>query len=103
MAYETVFEVKVEVPETHVVIPKELYEQLRNQELTGQYYTIKDLVNLIGKSESWLYDNLLNNPYRRREIRSFTHYPNGKDDRLLFKETALRKYLENEFLEILKR
>lgn len=96
-------EVKIEVPDTHVVISKEIYEQLRNQELTGQYYAIKDLAGLTGKSESWLYDNLLNNPYRRKDIRSFTHYPKGKGDRWLFKATGLREYLENEFLEILER
>lgn len=96
-------EVKIEVPDTHVVIPKEVYEQLRKQELTGQYYTIKDLVNLTGKSKSWLYDNLLNNPYHRKDIRKFTHYPKGKGDRWLFKATGLREYLENEFLEILRR
>lgn len=96
-------EVKISIPESHVLITVDEYEELKEKELTGKYYTIKDLVNLTGKSESWLYDNLLNNPYRRRDIKSFTHYPNGKGDRWLFKATALRNYLENEFLEILRR
>lgn len=96
-------DVKISIPETHVLISVDEYNDLKERELTGKYYTIKDLVNLTGKSESWLYDNLLNNPYRRRDIRKFTHYPKGKGDRWLFKATGLREYLENEFLEILRR
>ncbi|WP_213810642.1 DUF771 domain-containing protein [Jeotgalicoccus sp. WY2] len=96
-------DVKISIPETHVLISVDEYNDLKERELTGKYYTIKDLVNLTGKSESWLYDNLLNNPYRRKDIRKFTHYPKGKGDRWLFKATGLREYLENEFLEILRR
>lgn len=96
-------DVKISIPETHVLISVDEYNDLKERELTGKYYTIKDLVNLTGKSESWLYDNLLNNPCRRKDIRKFTHYPKGKGDRWLFKATGLREYLENEFLEILRR
>lgn len=96
-------DVKISIPESHVLISVDEYNELKERELTGKYYTIKDLVNLTGKSESWLYDNLLNNPYRRKDIRKFTHYPKGKGDRWLFKATGLREYLENEFLEILRR
>lgn len=94
---------KIEVPGTHVVIPKEVYEELRNQELVGQYYTLGDLQLLTGKSRSWLYENLLTNPHRLERMKSFTHVPEYKGDRWLFKATGLREYLEKEFLDILKR
>lgn len=98
-----VLEIKVPIPETHVLISKEEYEDLKENELLGQYYTMKDLVRLSGRSESWLKENLLDHPERRKEIKDFTYYPSGKGDRWLFKATGLREYLENEFLEILRR
>lgn len=45
-------EVKIEVPDTHVIIPKEVYEQLQSQDFTGQYYYMKDLIRLTGRSRT---------------------------------------------------
>ena len=96
-------EVKIEVPDTHVVIPKGVYEQLRNQELTGQYYYMKDLERLTGRSRSWLNQNFLNRPDVLKRIKPFTIFPKGKGSDWIFQATKLREYLENEFLDVLKR
>lgn len=96
-------DVKIPIPDTHVIIPKEVYEDLRDQELTGQYYTLKDLSNLTGKSRTWLYENLLDNPHRMDQMKEFTHFPQGSGDKWLFKATELRKFLESNFLNILRR
>lgn len=96
-------DVKIEVPDTHVVIPKEVYEQLRSQEYTGQYYNMKDLERLTGRSRTWLNQNFLNRPDVLKRIKPFTYFPRGKGDLWAFKATELREYLENEFLDILKR
>ena len=99
----TVLNVQIPIPDSHVLIEKSEYEELKSNEALGQYYTMKDLQRLTGKSDTWLYENLLNNPHRLERIKPFTHIPEYKGDKWLFKATGLREYLENEFLEILKR
>lgn len=95
-------EVKIEVPDTHVIIPKEVYEQLQSQDFTGQYYYMKDLIRLTGRSRTWLNQNFLNQPDILKRIEPFTMFPKGKGSDWIFKATGLREYLENEFLEVLK-
>ena len=99
----TVLNVQIPIPESHVLIDKSEYEELKANETLGQYYTLKDLQRLTGKSDTWLYENLLNNPHRLERMKSFTHIPQGRGDKWLFKATGLREFLESEFLEILKR
>ena len=99
----TVLNVQIPIPDSHVLIEKSEYEELKSNEALGQYYTMKDLQRLTGKSDTWLYENLLNNPHRLERMKSFTHIPQGRGDKWLFKATGLREYLEDEFLEILRR
>lgn len=99
----TILNVQIPIPETHVLIEKSEYEELKNNEVFGQYYTMKDLQRLTGKSDTWLYENLLNNPHRLERMKSFTHIPQGRGDKWLFKATGLRDFLESEFLNILRR
>lgn len=99
----TILNVQIQVPETHVLIEKSEYEELKNNEHFGQYYNLADLQRLTGKSRSWLYENLLDNPHRLERMKPFTHIPEYKGDKWLFKATGLREFLESEFLNILKR
>ena len=96
-------EVKIEVPDTHVVKPKDVYEQLRSQDLTGHYYYMKDLERLTGRSRTWLNQNFLNQPDVLKRIKPFTMFPKGKGSDWIFQATALTQFLENEFLDILKK
>lgn len=96
-------DVKISIPDTHVLISVDEYNELKEREYTGQYYTMKDLQRLTGKSDVWLYQNLLNNPHRLERMKHFTHVPQGRGDKWLFQAKGLREFLENEFLEILRR
>ena len=96
-------DVKIEVPATHVVIPKDIYEQLLMQDLTGHYYYMKDLERLTGRSRTWLNQNFLNQPDVLKRIKPFTMLPKGKGSNWIFQATALTQFLENDFLEILRR
>lgn len=96
-------QVKIDIPESHVLIEKAEYDHLRDQENLGKYYTMKELSELTGKSSQWLKDNLLNHPIRRKKVESFVHYPQSSGDHWAFKATEMRQFLEDEFLNILKR
>lgn len=96
-------EVKIEVSDTHVLSPKDFYEQLLRKDLTGQYYYMKDLERLTGRLRTWLNQNFLNRPDVLKRIKPFTMFPEGKGSDWIFQATALTQFLEDEFLEILRR
>lgn len=96
-------DVKITIPETHVVISVDEYTELKTKELTGQYYYMKDLERLTGRSRTWLNQNFLNQPDVLKRIKPFTMFPKGKGSDWIFQATALTQFLENEFLEILRR
>lgn len=96
-------DVKITIPETHVVISVDEYTELKTKDLTGQYYYMKDLERLTGRSRTWLNQNFLNQPDVLKRIKPFTMFPKGKGSDWIFQATALTHFLENEFLEILRR
>ena len=64
---------------------------------------MKDLERLTGRSRSSLIQNFLNRPDVLKRIEPFTAFPKGKGSDWIFQATKLREYLENEFLDVLKR
>lgn len=96
-------EVKISIPESHVLITKEEYEGLREKDITGHYFYMKDLERLTGRSRTWLNQNFLNRPEVLKRIKPFTIFPKGKGSDWIFQATALTQFLENEFLDILRR
>lgn len=96
-------EVKISIPESHVLITKEEYVELRDKDITGHYYYMKDLERLTGRSRTWLNQNFLNSPDVLKRIKPFTCFPKGKGSDWIFQATALTRFLEKEFLDILRR
>lgn len=97
------FDVKITIPEEYVLIKKIEYEDLIKNDLTGKYLSVKDICELTGKSQTFIRENLLDNPKRLKEIEAFSHFPQSQGDRWSFKAKEMREYLDKEFLPILRR
>ncbi|MBF0726726.1 DUF771 domain-containing protein [Enterococcus faecalis] len=98
--------VVIQIPEEYILIEKTEYERLKIEDDLGKWWTLSDVMNRVNRRRTWLLDNLLNNPkYRNRiDIRKggFVKYPTGGKDSYLFLASETKKFLEDNFQELLK-
>lgn len=72
----------IPVPEDSVIIKKVEYEKLKQNELQGVYWTMKDLEKKVNRKHDWIKENILY-PSRFRKILDveyggFVFYPKAK-------------------------
>ncbi|MDV5987575.1 DUF771 domain-containing protein [Streptococcus canis] len=101
------FNVIVPVPDDVVVISKEDYLKLINNNEEGQWWEIEDVQKLLGIGRTKLINDILLNPRLKKEIDvvsnkdGFVVYPKGKGSPYKFLATKARKYFEKHFADIL--
>jgi len=100
---EQTLNVQVNIPSDYVLITKIEYENLKTEQRKAQYLTMKDLIELTNRKRGWLMENLLNNPKWFDELEEFTHFPQASGDAWLFRKNGLIEFLENRFLEVLRK
>lgn len=100
--------VRIDLPETKVLIDKTELENLRKNSNLGNYLSISDILQMLSVSRPWLLENvLLNQKWRNiidisRNNNGFVKYPKNQGGRYLFLATKSRKFFEENFSEILK-
>ncbi|KIO62091.1 hypothetical protein B4065_3311 [Caldibacillus thermoamylovorans] len=99
-------EVVIQIPNDMVLVSKIELEELKRQELTGVYWTMKDLQKRINKSDRWIKDNILY-PSKFRKILDvenggFVYYPKNQGQTWSFQATKMAAFLEKHFKEIFK-
>ena len=100
--------VRIDLPETKVLIDKTELENLRKNSNLGNYLSISDILQMLSVSRPWLLENvLLNQKWRNiidisRNNDGFVKYPKNQGGRYLFLATKSRKFFEENFSEILK-
>lgn len=63
-------EAMIEIPNNYVLITKAEYETFKENELTGIFWSMKDLEQHTGKKHLWLKDKLLYRPEFRKVLDS---------------------------------
>lgn len=100
--------VTVAVPETHVMISKEEYNYLVQQEIAGRYWDMRTLENKIGYKRQWIEEKILYKPSFKKLLdvdatdEGFVKYPSGKSRKWAFQASKMIEFLEDKFPEIMK-
>lgn len=99
-------QLSIPIPSDTVLITKLEYTNLKQQELLGQYWTMKDLEKRTNKKSEWIKENILY-PSRFKKIldvknNGFVFYPNNKGQNWSFNATKMALFLEKYFADIFK-
>ncbi|HFI0510237.1 TPA: DUF771 domain-containing protein [Streptococcus suis] len=109
----TQFELKldpitIQLPESHVIISKDDYDDLAKKASQGKYMTLNDVLEMLSVSRPWLLENVLYKPTIRKQIDidqnkdGFVKYPQNQGGRYYFLASKTRDFFERNFLEIFK-
>lgn len=109
----TQFELKlnpitIQIPETHIIISKNDYDDLAKKASQGKYMTLNDVLEMLSVSRPWLLENILYKPTIRKQIdidqnpNGFVKYPQNQGGRYYFLASKTREFFERNFLEIFK-
>jgi hypothetical protein len=99
---------EVNLPNTHIIVEKEEYLNLKKKASAGQYITLNDVLEMVSVSRPWLLENVL----YRSDIRSkididknkdgFVKYPQNQGGKYIFLASKTRDFFEQHFSELLK-
>ncbi|HEM3590785.1 TPA: DUF771 domain-containing protein [Streptococcus suis] len=107
----TQFELKlnpitIQLPESHIIISKDDYDDLAKKASQGKYMTLNDVLEMLSVSRPWLLENVLYKPTIRKQIDidqnkdGFLKYPKNQGGRYYFLASKTKKYFEEHFAEI---
>lgn len=94
----------IPIPEDSVLISKVELEDLRNNQLTGVYWTMKELEERIGRKQEWIKENILY-PSRFRKMidienGGFVFYPKVRGQTWSFQANEMATFLDKHFADI---
>ncbi|GAA0496796.1 DUF771 domain-containing protein [Salinibacillus aidingensis] len=97
----------IPVPSESVIISKVELEELKEQELLGVYWNMKDLEKRVNRKSEWIKDNILY-PSRFRktldcENNGFVFYPKTKGQTWSFQASRMAKFLDENFSLIFQK
>ncbi|MBS4200309.1 DUF771 domain-containing protein [Bacillus sp. FJAT-49732] len=98
--------IAIPIPEDSVLIRKVELEELKQQSLSGVYWTMKDLEQRTGKKSEWIKENILL-PVRFRkmldsDLGGFVFYPKSKGQTWTFQASKMAEFLDKYFNQIFK-
>lgn len=96
----------IPIPSDSVLISKVELNELRKAELTGIYWSMKDLEIRVNRKHEWIKENILF-PSRFRkmldvEFGGFVFYPKGKGQTWSFQASKMAEFLDKRFEQIFK-
>ena len=99
---------EVQLPETHIIVEKDEYLNLKKKASEGQYMSLSEVLEMVSVSRPWLLENVL----YRADIRSkvdidknkdgFVKYPQNQGGKYIFLASKTRAFFEQHFSELLK-
>lgn len=94
-------EVVITIPEDLVLLTRVEYEILKQNELSGVYWNMKELEKRTNKKSEWIKENILY-PERFRKILDvdnggFVYYPKTKGQHWAFQASKMAAFLDNNF------
>jgi phage pi2 protein 07 len=96
--------VTIPIPSDSVLISKAELKQLKDHELTGLYWNMKDLEKKVNRKNEWIKENILY-PHKFREILDvdsggFVYYPKSKGQTWSFHAKQMADFLDKNFQRI---
>lgn len=96
----------IPIPEDQVLISKVELEELKQQSLSGMYWSMKDLEKRINKSSNWIKDNILYSTKFKTKLDSenggFVYYPKNQGQVWSFHAVKMANFLDKNFHRIFK-
>lgn len=96
----------VTIPSDYVLISKVELKKLKQNELVGVYWNMRDLEARTGKKHDWIKENILH-PLRFRKVLDvdhggFVYYPKVKGQTWTFLASRMAEFLDKNFQAIFK-
>ena len=97
---------EVNLPETHIIVEKDEYLDLKNKESKGQYMSLSEVLEMVSVSRPWLLENVLYKSDIRFKIDidknkdGFVKYPQNQGGRYYFLASKTKQFFEENFAEI---
>ncbi|MFL0363303.1 DUF771 domain-containing protein [Pseudobacillus sp. 179-B 2D1 NHS] len=92
--------VPIQIPDNLIVIEKNLYKQLQENQEQGEWWTLEDVLKRVKVSRKTFSEKILNNHKYRKQLESFVHYPSRKGGKYYFLASETKKFLETNFKSI---
>lgn len=94
----------IPIPEDKILISKVELQELKEQQLKGVYWTMKDLEKRVGKKQEWIKEHILY-PTKFRKILDvknggFVYYPEVRGQTWSFHAQKMAEFLDKNFGEI---
>jgi phage pi2 protein 07 len=97
----------IPIPDDQVLIKKVELEEFKKQQLTGVYWTMRDLEERVGKKQEWIKENILYPSKFRKILDSenggFVFYPKSKGQTWSFQAVKMADFLDKNFNKIFGR
>lgn len=93
-------QLNVPIPADKVLVSKVELEELRQESLSGVYWSMKDLEKRTSKKQEWLKENILYKGKFRPKLEAFVHYPKSKGQTWSFQAKRMSQFLERNFDQI---
>lgn len=94
----------IPIPSDQVIISKVEFQELKRQELSGVYWSMKDLQKRINKSDKWIKENILYPQKFRKTLDSenggFVYYPKNQGQTWSFQAGKMAAFLDKYFQQI---
>ena len=99
---------EVQLPQSHIIIEKDEYLNLKKQASQGQYMGLSEVLEMVSVSRPWLLEHVLYQPAIRSKIDidknrdGFVKYPQNQGGKYIFLASKTRAFFEQHFSELLK-
>mgnify|MGYP001267560077 FL=1 len=97
-------EVTIKIPSEYVIISKEEYKSLKEQDLLGRWWRMKDLEQRLNKKHEWIKENILYSPRFRKILDAKNggpvYYPDRQGRQWSFNALRMAEFLTKNFGEI---
>ncbi|PPA70182.1 DUF771 domain-containing protein [Jeotgalibacillus proteolyticus] len=90
----------IPIPEDSVIISRVEWDRLKENELSGVYWTMALLEQRTGKKRQWLQEHILYQPKFKKTLSKFVYYPTSKGDKWSFNAKEMASFLDRHFTEI---
>ncbi len=99
-------QLSIPIPADSILISRVELEDLKRNELSGVYWSMKDLEQRINRKSEWIKENILY-PSRFRNILDienggFVFYPKSKGQAWSFQASKMAEFLDKRFGQIFK-
>lgn len=91
----------IPIPSNMVMITRTHYKELKDEQLHGVYWNMKDLEERTGKKQLWIKENILFQPRFKKILDvnqgGFVHYPQSSGQPWAFHAKRMADFLDKNF------